>query len=298
MISHHVVNLVVTITLIEMMATVGLEVDWGDLVSVFQNWRGVIRAAVANYLIVPAAAFALLEFYAGSGNAAVGILILAAFPGASYGPPFSKVARGDVSLAVGLMVVLAASSVVVGPCLLRTMMHLTSVRTTLHIDVVSIIGILALTQLVPLAIGMLMRRFWPRVASKLQSPAHLISKILNGCSIACILASERERVSPFHFVSAGAMLAVLLASLFAGYLLGGPGVKGRKTFALTTSLRNIGVSVVVASGHFTDHAVLATIVGYAVIEVSVSFLLALWWGWGRTMVRRAAVPSAGAASSA
>ena len=39
------------------------------------------------------------------------------------------------------------------------------------------------------------------------------------------------------------MLALLVASLAAGWLLGGPGSDSRKTLALTTSLRNVGVNL-------------------------------------------------------
>src|SRR5215472_17269667 len=44
------------------------------------------------------------------------------------------------------------------------------------------------------------------------------------------------------------MLALLTASLAAGWLLGGPGSDNRKTMALTTSLRNVGVCLVIATG--------------------------------------------------
>ena len=42
-------------------ATIGLEVDSHDLLTVFRNWRALMCAAAANYLLVPVAAFALLE---------------------------------------------------------------------------------------------------------------------------------------------------------------------------------------------------------------------------------------------
>jgi hypothetical protein len=38
-------------------------------------------------------------------------------------------------------------------------------------------------------------------------------------------------------------LALLVANLAAGWLLGGPGSESCKTLALTTSLRNVGVNL-------------------------------------------------------
>jgi hypothetical protein len=50
-----VINVLVTVTLIEMMAAIGLRVTFTDLSGVARNWRLVIRAALANYVCVAAA---------------------------------------------------------------------------------------------------------------------------------------------------------------------------------------------------------------------------------------------------
>jgi BASS family bile acid:Na+ symporter len=261
-----------------MMMAVGLGVAFDDVISAARNWRRLARALAANYLVVPAAALFLAEFLGDSESLVVGFLIVAVFPGASYGPPFTTFARGDLSLSVGLMVLLAASSAIVGPVLLRLMLELTSVQTSITVDVPRVVGLLALTQLAPLGAGIIIRRFAPEVAARLRAPAELLGKVLNGCSIGCILVDHWQRPGDSHFVGLSAMLALLIVSLAAGYLMGGPGNSSRKTVALSTSLRNIGVSVVVASSHQVESAALAAVIGYAIIEITGSLLAALWWG--------------------
>src|SRR5262245_33537520 len=120
------INVLVTITLIEMMAAIGLGVTFVDLAGVASNWRLVGRAAAANYLLVPAATVGLLLLFDATPMVAAGFLILAVCPGAPYGPPFTALARGNVAVAVGLMVLLAGSSALIAPILLRYLLTLVS----------------------------------------------------------------------------------------------------------------------------------------------------------------------------
>src|SRR5262245_23042093 len=97
------INLVVTLTLIEMMVTVGLGVPLVDLVGVVRNGRLVARALLANYVLVPAATVGLLFLFDAQPMVSAGFLILAVCPGAPYGPPFTAIAKGNVAVAIGLM---------------------------------------------------------------------------------------------------------------------------------------------------------------------------------------------------
>src|SRR3954471_17645479 len=95
------INILVTITLIEMMVLVGLRVTFADLASIAKNGRQVARAAVANYVLVPAMTVALLLLFHVDAMVAARFLVLAVCPGAPYGPPFAGIARANVPLAVG-----------------------------------------------------------------------------------------------------------------------------------------------------------------------------------------------------
>src|SRR5438876_7727765 len=112
------INLLVSITLFEMMVAIGLGVTFADLVGVARNWRLLTRAALANYVCVPAATVGLLLLFDAHPMVAAGFLILGACPGAPYGPPLTALAKGHVPTAVGFMVLLAGSSAILAPILL------------------------------------------------------------------------------------------------------------------------------------------------------------------------------------
>ena len=156
------INALVSITLIEMMAAVGLSVTFSDLVSVARNWRQVLRSALANYVCVPAATVGLLLLFGVQPMVAAGFLILAACPGAPYIPPVVAIAKGNVAVAVGLMLILAGSSAILAPILLYYLLPFVSGSEPLTVDATRIVGTLLVTQLVPLSVEVAMRQWRPK----------------------------------------------------------------------------------------------------------------------------------------
>jgi BASS family bile acid:Na+ symporter len=215
------INVLVTITLLEMMAAIGLGVTFADLAGVARNWRLVTRAALANYVCVPAATVGLLLLLKPHPLVAAGFLILAVCPGAPYGPPLTSIARGNVAVAVGLMGILAGSSALGAPILLHYLLPLVSRNEATTIDTTRIVNTLLVTQLMPLCVGVAVRQWRPTLADRLQGPANHVSKLLNLVAVGFILVEQSHllmEIRPRGFVG---MLALLFASWAAGWLLGG-----------------------------------------------------------------------------
>jgi BASS family bile acid:Na+ symporter len=271
------INVLVTLTLIEMMAAIGLGVSFADLARVARDWRLIVRATLANYVCVPAVTVGLLLLFAPDPMVAVGFLILAVCPGAPYGPPFTAIARGNMAVAVGLMVLLAGSSALLAPVLLHYLLLLVSGSEPLPVDPVGIAGILLLTQLVPLGVGVGVRQWRPLLAERLRQPAMLVSKILNLLVVALILATQSHLLAAIRPLGFVGMLVLLLASWGAGWLFGGPQPDTRKAMTLTTSLRNVGVGLVIATGTFAGTPAVTAVLVYGLCEVIGSLLLALGW---------------------
>jgi BASS family bile acid:Na+ symporter len=272
------INILVTITLIEMMMLIGLRVTFAEIAVTVRDWRLLGRAGVANYLLVPVVAIALLVSFDASPAVAAGFLILAVCPGAPFGPPFAGIARANVSMAVGLMVVLAASSAIVSPVLLLVLLPWVSGGEAPRIDLIAMVGALLVTQLLPLLVGLLVRHRFPRLADSLLSPFELVSKVLNLSVAGLILATQYPMLAEIRMRGFAGMLILLAASLAIGWLAGGAGSDNRKTMALTTALRNVGVGLVIVTGNFAGTAAVSAALAYGIVEVFGSLLLALWWG--------------------
>ena len=74
------------------------------------------------------------------------------------------------------------------------------------------------------------------------------------------------------------MLMLLSGTLAIGWLAGAPRQDARRTMALTTALRNVGVGLVIVTGSFAGTPAVSAALAYGIVEVLGSLLVALWWG--------------------
>ena len=273
---QQMVNILVPVTLVEMMIAIGLGVAIRDIVAVGRDWRLLLRAGAANYLLVPLVTVGLLLLFRTNPMVAAGFLILAACPGAPYGPPASAIAKGNVTAAVGLMILLAASSAVVAPLLLRFVMPLVAGDVQTTVNAGKMVTTLLVTQLIPLCVGLGLRHFYPKASDRLEKPANRLSTVLNLCLIVLILVAQYRMLLEIRFRGVVGMFALLLATLAIGWLLGSRDIENRKTMMLTTALRNVGVGLVIANGAFAGTPALTAVLAYGLIEVGGSLLVAFF----------------------
>jgi bile acid:Na+ symporter, BASS family len=273
-----VINILAAITLFEMMIAIGLGVTFGQVAGVARDWQLLVRAAAANYLGVPAAAVGLLLLFHAQPLAAAGFLIAAVCPGAPYGPPFTGLARGNVVVAVGLMVLLAGSSALLAPLLLQFLLPLMAGDQPLQIDAVKMVTTLLFAQLLPLCIGLGLRQWRPLLADKLKKPANLLSTLLNLTLLGMILIVQFELLISIPLRAFVGMSLLLLSTMAIGWLLGGPGSDLRKSLAITTAVRNAGVCLVIATSSFAGTPAVTAATAYGVFQTIVMAAIAIAWG--------------------
>ena len=267
-------NLGVTLTLIEVMATIGLGVTLTQVARVAQNVHLVAKATIANYLLAPAAAVALIMVFHPHPLVAAGLLLAAVCPGA----PFTALAKGNVPVAVGLMVILAGSSAILAPLLLSALLPLVAGRGDLRVDTLKIVTTLLVCQLTPLFIGLVLRERRPRLAQKLKKPGTRMGIVLNIVVFITILAVQFHLLRQIHVTGFAGMLLLVVAFTAAGWLLGGPGADNRRAVALSTGVRNVGVSMVIATGSFPNTPAVTAALVFALLQTVVLALAAAAWG--------------------
>jgi BASS family bile acid:Na+ symporter len=279
------INLLATVTLFEMMVAIGLGVTFAEVAGVARRWRLVGRAALASYVCVPAAAVGLLLLFQPYSEepeqyplVAAGFLIAAVCPGAPYGPPFTGLARGNVVVSVGLMVILAGSSALVAPLLLHFLLPVTSSSHDVLIDVVKMVCTLLFCQLSPLCLGLSLVRWRPALANRLKKPARLLSLVLNLALIGLILTVQWRMLLGIPLRAYGGMSALVLASQAASRRPGWPGAANRTAMAMATSVRNVGVSLVIATSSFPGTKAVTAATAFALFQTILMAAIALGWG--------------------
>ena len=266
MTTEQLIRILVTITLIEMMAAIGLGVKLEDLGRTARNSALLMRAAIANYVCVPLATLGLLLWFSPQPMVSAGFLIVAVCPGAAYGPPFTAIARGNVPAAVGLMVFLAGSSTILAPFLLQFLLPLMTASRAFGVDVLAIVVTLLLSQFLPLFVGLSVRQWRPSLAQKFKRPADIVSTILNLCTLGFIVGVRFGMLAVIHFQAFIGMLALVAATMAAGWLLGASGSENRKAMTFTTSVRNVAVALEIATSSFPATPAVTAVLVYGLFQ--------------------------------
>jgi len=271
-------NLLVLVLLVEMMVAAGLGVSLSELAEVVRNVPLFFRAGLANYVLVPATAILLLYIFQAKPIVAVGFLLVAVCPAAPFAPALTAMAKGNVPVSVGLMVVLAASSAILAPALLTVLLPLVARGASLKFDTVKIVTTLLVTQLLPLGIGLLVRSKFSQVAERLRKPANLLTAFLSLVVFAILVALQYRTLAEIRWKSLVGMCVLVLLCLAAGWIVGGRVTAIRRAVGMTTAARNLGVALVIATASFPESAAVTAVISFAIFQTIGLMLIALWIG--------------------
>src|SRR5262249_26896142 len=147
-----------------------------------------------------------------------------------------------------------------------------------QIDVAKMVGTLLVAQFLPLCLGLGIRQQYPALADRLKKPAGLLSIVLNLVTLGLILTVQFDMLMAIPFRGYAGMLVLVLAGVAAGWLLGGPARGDRTAMAMATSVRNVGVSLVIATGSFPGTEAVTATTAFAIFQTLVMALVALGWG--------------------
>ena len=278
MTTNGLIRISVTITLIEMMAAIGMGVKLQDIGQIVRQPGLLMRAAIANYACVPILTVGLLLWFGPPAMISAGFLIVAVCPGAAYGPPFTAMAKGNVAVAVGLMVILAGSSVFCVPLLLRFLLPLMAKSQNLRVDALKLVVTLLVSQLLPLFAGLCLHQWRPAMADKLKHPADRMSGALNLWTLGLIIVAYFRTLAAIHARAFMGMLSLVAASMGAGWLLGEMGSENRKAMGFSTSVRNVAVSLVVATASFPGTPAVTAALVYGLLQTVALAAISMAWG--------------------
>jgi predicted Na+-dependent transporter len=132
----------------------------------------------------------------------------------------------------------------------------------------------ARVQVLPLAIGLLLRHFAPSVAGRLEGPLDKLANILLLLLIVVVLIKAGPILLPFlarNLAALALMVVMVVVALAIGYALAGNDAQERTTTSLVTSMRNPGLALLLASTHGSHlSGVKIGILAYLLITVLVS----------------------------
>jgi bile acid:Na+ symporter, BASS family len=253
--------------LITIMLSMGLQVKWQAVMASLRPVLLVVLGLLANYVLVPAVTLGLLYLFQADPMVSAAFFILAVCPGAPIGPPVTGIARGNVSWAVGLMTILAGSSVFVSPALLSLLLRWAAPSSNLRIDYLAILRTLLVAQMFPLAVGLSIHHWAPKLTQWIARPISALANVLLLVLVGLLVATQYETLAAIRLRGWTGMSLLLLTSLALGWFCGGPDIAIRKALAVTTAARNAAVGLVIVTSNFAGTPAVTAVVAYSLVSI-------------------------------
>lgn len=266
---------VIQISLILIVASIGLQSRWGDLLYVFKRPGLLLRGFTAVYVVVPVVAIALVMLLPVEPMIKVGIVAMAVSPLAPFAPGKMLKAGAETSFVVGVYVGLLIFAVVMIPL---TLALLTTIAPrAVVIGPAPIAWLILKSILLPLAAGLVIAGLAPSAAPKLARVASLVGNIAVLIVLLPILFMARHHIA--ELVGNGAVVAIIvitLAGLAAGHILGGPDPHQRVALAQAAATRHPGIAALLVRNTVDDQRAIVTVVLFLLVSIIVSALYGKW----------------------
>ncbi len=267
------------IALAIIMFGMGLGLTLSDFTRVFKKPKAFVLGFLLQLVSLPIIAFILISLFSLQGAFAVGFMVLAACPGGVTSNLLTYIGKGDVALSVSLTAVISLLSFITVPLItgFALVNFMGSDAPDLPIDK-TIIRILVIT-IIPLAIGMLVRKFKPSLADNLEKYFAAISFIVFILVVIGALVENRENVVPYlmqaGIVSIVFNLVIMAVAVVLAGMMALP--KDQRTaIALECGLQNGTLGLVVALTILGRPDIGIPIAAYSLIMLFIGFAYAIW----------------------
>lgn len=197
------------------------------LTLVLENFKKILQFPKAAFIgltnqliLLPIVGFSLAVLFDLPPDMAVGLMIIAACPGGPTSNLITHVAKGDIALSISLTAITSMLTVFTIPVILSFALTYFTENTDTQIQlpiIDTIIQIMGIT-IVPVSIGMLINKYFPKFTKKMESPMRIASTVIFvAVLLGIILANKQHVVTYLKSVGLVALLLNLITMALGYY---------------------------------------------------------------------------------
>ena len=178
------------------------------------------RMEIAKYCNLNAIEFKSMKaihFTTSHGEVAVGVMILACWPGGVTSNILTKLAKGDTALSISYTAVVSVATVVTLPLIVGISMDHFMGEAAPEIDILGLGITMFLLTTVPVLIGMSVRHFSPSRADSMEKGVNLAAAILFVIIVLAAIASEWDTLMDNIGTLGPAVIVLNVIMLTIGY---------------------------------------------------------------------------------
>jgi BASS family bile acid:Na+ symporter len=212
--------------------------------------RSILVGLLAQFLWTPLLAFTLALTLGASPAAAIGLVVVGSCPGGTTSSMYTYLAKGDLALSISMTALTTIGSLVAMPALL--FLYATPfTNAALRIPYINVIQVLAIT-LVPVALGMLVRKVSPRRARQLEKVGSIAGALVVALLTLSMLVRNRGEAPSITTAEWISALLLGVGGLLLGHITArGAGLAAaeQRAIAIEVAVQNsaLALGVVVTS---------------------------------------------------
>ena len=211
-------TLILASSLIIIMLGMGLSLVIDDFKRIIVYPKAILVGLTNQLILLPLIGFAIASIFQLTPEIAIGIMILAACPGGPTSNLIAYMAKGDAALSVTLTAISSFITILTIPFIVNfALIHFQDEGQMIRLDVLdTIIRIFAII-IIPITIGMVIRKYREEFARKMEKPVRTASGIVLALVIIGIVLKDRENFVSY-FQQAGIVALLLnVTTMVVGY---------------------------------------------------------------------------------
>ena len=243
-------TVVIPICLFLIMMGMGLTLITNDFKRVLKYPKAVGIGLTNQLILLPLIGFALANIMPLRPEYAVGVMLLVLCPGGTTSNLFTYLAKGDVALSVTMTAIASVITVFTIPIVLSfSLIYFMGSGSAFELPVLKTVLTLVLLTIVPISIGMLIKRYAPRVADRSQVYVSRFG-VLFLTFLVLFLGYVQRDIIVDAFIATGPVSIILnLSTMALGYYSSkwfGLNLAQRTSVTLEVGLQNSTLSIFMA----------------------------------------------------
>jgi bile acid:Na+ symporter, BASS family len=274
--AEQLIRLAIILSIMLIVFSFALLSTWREAASLFRSPGLLLRSLLSMNVLLPLFAVALISICALRPAVAIALVAVAVSPVPPFLPRKQLKLVGHREYIFGLLGATSLLNVVLAPLTVDLLSHVYALQAS--IDLAAIGRIVAMTVLVPFALGLIVGRLVPGARERASSFAGKAGILLLAAAAVPVLVKMWPAM--ISLLGNGTLLAIVAfvgVGLAVGHLLGGPDPEDRTVLALATATRHPGVALVIASGNFPGEKLVApALILYLIVGAIASVPYVKW----------------------
>ena len=237
------------------MFCMGMTLKTDDFRVVFRRPKDVLIGCLAQFTVMPLLAFALTKIFSLDAALAIGVILVGCCPGGTASNVITYLAKGDLALSVGM----TATSTLLAPVLTPLLVWLLA-GEKVQVDVLGMLLSILWVVILPIGLGLLVKRFAPRVSEKAVAYLPALSTLTISTIVFIVIAANAEKLLSSGLIVILVVILHNLCGLGVGYLIGVAlrlSPAKRRAISIEVGMQNSGLASSLANLHFAAYPMAA-----------------------------------------